>query len=763
MKHHQTTPNIIISSIVVFLLLIATLAAHTCEAQSVVTPAPAPTAGGGEGGTPAPEPSVIYSPHTLSVTDLRARRNVITFIFPPQPNCGSMCLETVAAAGNFWNRWVYLTASVDSIENDQPYGWRSYGTDLLCADPDACIVQGNASNIVEVRLATAPDFDLYFEQTLSITFSGRLLPNLVATGKSFPVLIEPENLSAHPVAFAFSLVAVGVHVVTIALFPFSLDTAGLLLSVSPSCTRSDARNWLPFATYGALPLGGDTFGARLWRVGAFLLVAGLALAVWMTVSGTRATDVASARLQATVPLLLSQAALYFLPGVSFASGALISKSEPLLQVVGVSLVVILALVMLAVHSWTFRRSTWRYYVLPQPREPDEGTETFQDRMKRAMLPMHGFWLDGKEGEEQLNTSILPREVRSGGPDDPNHWVHALFWLGNVFTYTVSGLTADDVFGCVLQRSASATLWVLSAIAIFRIKPFRAGFLNMTSAWIRLFTALAIVMQAISPGVDKLAVFFTAAGCALSLQGVRLYFALRGFNAETKERVKAQLEIDKTEVDRMMKQRQVELDKARREEEAAARALEARMESKRRREMRRRGPMLVELGVGGDPVAFAAEAAINAEELKDNKSITELMVGDAVNLQGAEPRYLREASRFKPLTIGAGLSTTPSWFPAERPHARTTTEGDLPLTVRPYTVRKFGSYEDEDRFHGAGFVAGDYDGDDGGHQDYQQYAENENGKDDDGNDDAYSSPSSSSRAASNRFVDRRGGFGSDSLL
>ena len=76
--------------------------------------------------------------------------------------------------------------------------------------------------------------------------------NLVSTGVTFPITIVPEDLATSPLTYILSIAAVSVHLVTVAMFPFSLDTAGFLLSVSPTCTRSDARTWLPLATFGAL-------------------------------------------------------------------------------------------------------------------------------------------------------------------------------------------------------------------------------------------------------------------------------------------------------------------------------------------------------------------------------------------------------------------------------------------------------------------------------------------------------------------------------
>lgn len=159
-----------------------------------------------------------------------------------------------------------------------------------------------------------------------------------------------------------------------------------------------------------------------------------------------------------------------------------------------------------------------------------------------------------------------------------------------------------------------------------------------------------------------------------------------------------------------------------------------MESRRRREMRRRGPMLAEIGVGGDPAQYAAQSAF--EEGSDNKSQSEMMTSDAVNVAGQEPKYLREASRFKPLAISSHTKG-PSWFPADRPHARTTGDADLPLSRRPYTIRKAGAYDDDERF-------------------VSHLVNDGNDDDDDSDTDHAYSFSSAGRSKGNRFVSRNPG-------
>ena len=118
--------------------------------------------------------------------------------------------------------------------------------------------------------------------------------------------------------------------------------------------------------------------------------------------------------------------------------------------------------------------------------------------------------------------------------------------------------------------------------------------------------------------------------------------------------------------------------------------------KRRREMRKRGPTLGEIAVDGDPVEFAERAMDEGE----TRSQSEMTVA-ALNVQGQEPRYLREASRMKPLPKAQGGGSAlmgAMWFPAERPNARTTTDGDLPLHFRPYEVRRTASYGGDDGYY-----------------------------------------------------------------
>ena len=80
-----------------------------------------------------------------------------------------------------------------------------------------------------------------------------------------------------------------------------------------------------------------------------------------------------------------------------------------------------------------------------------------------------------------------------------------------------------------------------------------------------------------------------------------------------------------------------------------------------------------------------------------------MTVEALNVEGKEPKYLREASRFKPLprfSSGGGV-TGATWFPAERPHARTTLEADLPLSGRSFEVRRDEDFFDEDDYFDGG--------------------------------------------------------------
>jgi uncharacterized membrane protein len=330
---------------------------------------------------------------------------------------------------------------------------------------------------------------------------------------------------------------------------------------------------------------------------------------------------------------------------------------------------------------------------------DPATPLWRQAWLRATL-VDGFWYDPSLERVRSATDMrLHREVRGGTPTRARR-VLAL-WCVTMIALIMSGVGAELPMTCLLMRVIAAVLWVISGLLALRLQVMRAPILTYATFAIRLATAGAIIVQGFGPSLAKVIVFVICAIVAFVIGALRLLFALRVMKEETKGRVLRFMRQRQDATERALRAIKEEEERQRREEEVQRRRAEAERFARKRRELKVHGPSLLECVIG-DAATFTA-AIGEAVGTDRGSSIAGAVVAQVAGedaFDENEPAYIRDASR---LPLNSGVPIPPpegltrrrrlQWFPTERPHVRTTNEGDQPLRARPYRVRAIDEYEE----------------------------------------------------------------------
>jgi hypothetical protein len=639
-----------------------------------------------------------------------------------------------------------ISFSVDQSSHEvEPYGFASYVNELCPTDngrgPCASLELLNDSAIVVFSFHPVAAFDIRFDQTVVISFSGEIFQpkfaaELVSLDVSFVISASPSP----PKIFGSYIIGVPllcVSFVSQLAVPNHFDIVPFLLATQGPCSTTYMRSWSLFSLYGPYWAGGDEIVNRCLRMVG--IVAFLHVSVLVGVAGvqfflSRSSSSSGSRdflveVYGHVSSLAScQVTLLFAATAAYSSSALISHPRTLYQSVGILVLVVFLFAFVIVAKRVWLDSEWTFvclqktasrigltdvsgywfsgrYVLPasvrehhrQSSSPDKATE-------RRQSPLHSLALDKfilfkeHEGFRSLtNAFFVSSEASSPNASaEVNKRAVACFYVVLLLPLFAAGISSRSPNGCFWQNAGvSALHFTVAAFSLKFVAP-RCRSIFFVSIMIRIVNALVFLIISLlgdSQGAESAFVALEIALLLLALFRLGIVSAVWRHDAA---RVQQALGPWVTEV-----------------------------------------LALPPLGGGGGPAAPEASSPTSLDEAAQpllhvpvtddgttTTQITAQLDGSPVDgspsmdesqrekdgsvsgrqssapalaatsdgaavISEAEPRFIREAWPAKPKPRAEDYieMTHPLWFPSQRPHVRTHNMPQLSVEYSSYSVRK----------------------------------------------------------------------------